>query len=261
VLSPQATGAQRRALFRDLARRQDRRPIRRFHTEVGEGMVVSERGASNPGETGPTNLAVRELARPAKCGSCSAEINGKPCLMCMTRLGSDRLSMPVSRHRFKRFSPIKDLVTGCSRGISRSRRRSKPFKPRKPDAAPMEPGGCGRKTIESRAGMPQMHRMLLCQDVCHVLRRAHKHAEFIGPRFFRACRGAGNAPADTENRVADLKHRDGIVIATSTNACTQVCPETSPSRQRDHSLKERVVDEFSTPLRKLFASVPITGQG
>ena len=34
------------------------------------------------------DLAVRWNCKAGKCGSCSAEVNGKPRLMCMTRMSS-----------------------------------------------------------------------------------------------------------------------------------------------------------------------------
>ena len=50
-----------------------------------EGMVVLDAvHRSRPSRR--NDLAVRWNCKAGKCGSCSAEINGKPRLMCMTRL-------------------------------------------------------------------------------------------------------------------------------------------------------------------------------
>ena len=44
-----------------------------------------------------SDLAVRWNCKAGKCGSCSAEINGKPKLMCMTRL--DTIDLDAAGHR------------------------------------------------------------------------------------------------------------------------------------------------------------------
>src|SRR5204862_2318854 len=56
-----------------------------FHTEVSDGMVVLDAVHRIQADQAP-DLAVRWNCKAGKCGSCSAEINGKPRLMCMTRL-------------------------------------------------------------------------------------------------------------------------------------------------------------------------------
>jgi succinate dehydrogenase / fumarate reductase iron-sulfur subunit len=56
-----------------------------YPTEVGEGMVVLDAVHKIQAEQA-SDLAVRWNCKAGKCGSCSAEVNGKPRLMCMTRL-------------------------------------------------------------------------------------------------------------------------------------------------------------------------------
>jgi succinate dehydrogenase / fumarate reductase iron-sulfur subunit len=59
-------------------------------------------------------------------------------------------------------------------------------------------------------------------------------------------------PLDTENRLADLKDADGIGYCNITKCCTKVCPESiTITDNAIIPLKERVVDEFYDPLRKL----------
>src|SRR5580765_5944584 len=60
------------------------------------------------------DLACRWNCKAGKCGSCSAEINGLPRLMCMTRLNDLPLDKPVTVEPMKAFPPIKDLVTDVS---------------------------------------------------------------------------------------------------------------------------------------------------
>ena len=93
----------------------------------------------------------------------------------------------------------------------------------------------------------------LCQDVCHVLREHVKHDEFIGPRFFVYTAALEMHPLDTEDRVADLKERDGIGYCNITTCCRQVCPEhITITENAIIPLKERVVDQYFDPLAKLF---------
>src|SRR4051812_41048646 len=56
-----------------------------FPTKVSEGMVVLDAIHQIQAEQAP-DLAVRWNCKAGKCGSCSAEVNGIPRLMCMTRL-------------------------------------------------------------------------------------------------------------------------------------------------------------------------------
>ena len=80
-----------------------------------------------------------------------------------------------------------------------------------------------------------MHRMFLCQDVCHVLREHHQHEEFIGPRFLVYVAALEMHPLDTENRLEELKKAQGIGYCNITKCCTNVCPgEHHDHRQRDH---------------------------
>src|SRR5881397_4370512 len=68
-----------------------------------------------------------------KCGSCSAEVNGNPRLMCMTRLNQLDLSVPVTVGPMHAFPLIRDLVNDVSWNFE-AKKRIKRFKPRPPDA-------------------------------------------------------------------------------------------------------------------------------
>ena len=104
-----------------------------FQTEVGEGMVVLDAVHQIQAESAP-DLAARWNCKAGKCGSCSAEINGMPRLMCMTRLSDIDLSVPVIIEPMRAFPRIKDLVTDVSWNFE-VKKRIKKLKPRKPDAA------------------------------------------------------------------------------------------------------------------------------
>ena len=59
--------------------------FREYATEISEGMVVLD-AIHQIQATQATDLACRWNCKAGKCGSCSAEVNGMPRLMCMTRM-------------------------------------------------------------------------------------------------------------------------------------------------------------------------------
>src|SRR5687768_7263081 len=84
-----------------------------YTTETSEGMVVLDAVHKIQAEQA-NDMAVRWNCKAGKCGSCSAEINGRPKLMCMTRLVDLPLDQPVRLQPMKAFPLIKDLVTDIS---------------------------------------------------------------------------------------------------------------------------------------------------
>jgi succinate dehydrogenase / fumarate reductase iron-sulfur subunit len=220
-----------------------------YQTEISEGMVVLDAMHQIQAESAG-DLAVRWNCKAGKCGSCSAEVNGMPKLMCMTRLSDLPLDRPVTVEPMKAFPLIKDLVTDVSWNY-RVKKKIKRFKPRTPDAA----DGTWRFAQEDADRVQEFRKCIecyLCQDVCHVLREHHLHEEFIGPRFFVHLAGLEMHPLDTENRLEDLKKAQGIGYCNITKCCTKVCPESiTITDNAIIPLKERVVDEFYDPLKKL----------
>jgi succinate dehydrogenase / fumarate reductase iron-sulfur subunit len=223
--------------------------FRDYQTEVTVGMVVLDAVHQIQAEHAG-DLAVRWNCKAGKCGSCSAEINGKPRLMCMTRLDSLNLSEPVTVEPMKAFPPIRDLVTDVSWNY-RVKERIKPFKPRPPDA----PDGTWRmwqREVDRVQEFRKCIECFLCQDVCHVLRDHHKHEEFIGPRFLLYNAALEMHPLDTEDRLADLKRQNGIGYCNITRCCTTVCPEhITITENAIIPMKERVVDRFYDPVTRL----------
>jgi succinate dehydrogenase / fumarate reductase iron-sulfur subunit len=221
-----------------------------YRTEISEGMVVLDAMHQIQTESA-SDLAVRWNCKAGKCGSCSAEVNGMPKLMCMTRLNDLPLDRPVTVEPMKAFPLIKDLVTDMSWNFH-AKKRIKKFKPRRPDAE----DGTWRFAQEDADRVQEFRKCIecfLCQDVCHVLREHHLHDEFIGPRFFVHLAGLEMHPLDTENRLEELKKSQGIGFCNITKCCTKVCPESI--KITDNAiipLKERVVDEFYDPIKKLF---------
>ena len=163
-----------------------------YRTEVSEGMVVLDAVHRVQAEQA-TDLAVRWNCKAGKCGSCSAEINGHPKLMCMTRLNSLNLDEPVTVEPMKAFPLVKDLVTDVSWNF-RVKKQIRPFKPRKPDA----PDGTWRMAQPDVDRVQEFRKCIecfLCQDVCHILRDHHLHDELHRPAIHPLQRCARNAPA------------------------------------------------------------------
>src|SRR5438045_9537206 len=84
-----------------------------FQTDVGEGMVVLDAVHQIQAESA-VDLAARWNCKAGKCGSCSAEINGMPKLMCMTQLADLPLDQPVTIEPMRAFPLIRGLVTDVS---------------------------------------------------------------------------------------------------------------------------------------------------
>jgi succinate dehydrogenase / fumarate reductase iron-sulfur subunit len=224
--------------------------LRDYSTPVTDGMVVLDAIHQIQAEQA-SDLAVRWNCKAGKCGSCSAEINGMPRLMCMTRLNQIPLDQPVKVEPMKTFPLIKDLVTDVSWNFE-VKKTIRKFKPRKPDA----PDGSWRMS-QADADRPQEFRKciecFLCQDVCHVLRDHHMHKDFIGPRFLIYTANLEMNPLDTDDRVGDLKDKHGIGLCNITKCCTKVCPESIHITDNGIiPMKERVVDQFFDPVAKLF---------
>ena len=223
-----------------------------YTTEISSGMVVLD-AVHSIQQTQANDIAVRWNCKAGKCGSCSAEINGKPRLMCMTRLNTLDLTQPVTVEPMKAFPLVKDLVTDVSWNY-RVKMKIAPFKPRKPDAA----DGSWR-VQQADVDRPQEFRKciecFLCQDVCHVLRDHDLHEEFIGPRFLIYTAQLEMNPIDSGDRRKALKDELGIGYCNITKCCTKVCPE--EIKITDNAiipLKERVVDVFFDPIARLFGS-------
>ena len=90
--------------------------FRDYTTEVSEGMVVLD-AVHHIQATQANDLACRWNCKAGKCGSCSAEINGMPKLMCMTRLNDLPLDKPVTIEPMKAFPADRKIWSPMFRGI------------------------------------------------------------------------------------------------------------------------------------------------
>lgn len=224
--------------------------FREYSTEVSPGMVVLD-AVHNIQAQQANDLAVRWNCKAGKCGSCSAEINGNPRLMCMTRLNSLPLERPVTIQPMHTFPVIKDLVTDVSWNF-RVKKTIRKFEPRPPN----DGDGSWRMAQADVDRVQEFRRCIecyLCQDVCHVLREHGLQDRFIGPRFLTYTAALEMHPLDVGDRTRELKDEHGIGYCNITKCCTKVCPEgIAITDNAIIPLKERVVDEYFDPVRKLF---------
>ena len=221
-----------------------------YSLEISEGMVVLDAILLIQAKYA-NDLAVRWNCKAGHCGSCSAEVNGIPKLMCMCRMSDLPLDKPVLVQPMKAFPLIKDLVTDVSWNFE-VKKKIKKFKPRPPDAA----DGTWRMAQEDIDRVQEFRKCIecfLCQDVCHVIREHQLQERFVGPRYFVQIASLEMHPLDVEDRLHDLKNSDGIGLCNITKCCTSVCPEDiTITDNAIIPLKERVVDRFYDPLQKLF---------
>ncbi|MCP2170297.1 succinate dehydrogenase/fumarate reductase iron-sulfur subunit [Goodfellowiella coeruleoviolacea] len=223
-----------------------------FTVEANEGEVVLDiihrLQATQCGD-----LAVRWNCKAGKCGSCSAEINGRPRLMCMTRMSEFAEDEVVTVTPMRAFPVIRDLVTDVSFNYEKAR-EIPAFSPPKGVAA----GDYRMHQVD--VGRSQEFRKciecFLCQNTCHVLRDHEENKPaFAGPRFLMRIAELEMHPLDSlrENTGADrtevAQQEHGLGYCNITKCCTEVCPE--QIKITDNALipmKERVADRRYDPL-------------
>jgi succinate dehydrogenase iron-sulfur subunit len=219
-----------------------------YRVPVREGMVVLDVVLWVQANLA-SDLAVRWNCKAAKCGSCSAEIDGFPRLMCKTPIAEYGASLTV--RPMKTFPVIKDLVTDVSWNYEVNK-EIPPFTPSEGDLASSEPWRMQQKDVERSMEFRKCIECFLCQDVCHVLRNHDSKAAFYGPRFMIRIASLEMHPKDTLDRKPLLKGRAGVGYCNITKCCTEVCPE--HIKITDNAiipLKERMDDQYFDPLRAL----------
>ena len=217
-----------------------------FDVPAEEGMVVLDALHWIQGHEAP-DLAVRWNCKAAKCGSCSAEVDGRPSLTCKTRLSDFDLDEPITVEPMRAFPLIRDLVTDVSWNY-RVNETIQPFTP--PEDVPQEDWRWHQQDIERVQEYRKCIECFLCQDVCHVLRNHETEQPFMGPRFLVRAAGLEMHPIDQADRRQYLKDSGGIGYCNITKCCTEVCPE--HIKITDNAiipLKERVADRYYDPLQ------------
>src|ERR1700688_2351071 len=187
-----------------------------YRVPVREGMVVLDAVLWVQANMA-ADLAVRWNCKAAKCGSCSAEIDGFPRLMCKTPIAE--YGGQVSVGPMKAFAVIKDLVTDVSWNYQVNK-EIPPFTPSDKNLTSSEPWRMQQKDVERVMEFRKCIECFLCQDVCHVLRAHELKHQFAGPRFFVRIAGLEMHPMDGGDRSGFLKDHGGIGLCNITKCCT-----------------------------------------
>jgi succinate dehydrogenase / fumarate reductase, iron-sulfur subunit len=219
-----------------------------YRVPVREGMVVLDAVLWVQANLA-TDLAVRWNCKAAKCGSCSAEIQGFPRLMCKTPISEYKGGVTVTP--MKAFPVVKDLVTDVSWNYEVNKQIA-PFTPSEKDQSTSEPWRMQQKDVERVMEFRKCIECFLCQDVCHVLREHELKGTFHGPRFMVRVASLEMHPKDVLDRRPMLKGKGGIGYCNVSKCCTEVCPE--HIHITDNAiipLKERVDDVYFDPVRSL----------
>jgi succinate dehydrogenase / fumarate reductase iron-sulfur subunit len=218
-----------------------------YPAEVNEGEVVLDI-IHRLQQTEAQDLAVRWNCKAGKCGSCSAEINGQPRLMCMTRMNTFAEGEVVTVTPLRTFPVIRDLVTDVSFNYTKAREIPS-FAP----PADLAPGEYRMAQVDVERGQEfrKCIECFLCQNTCHVVRDHEENKPvFAGPRYLMRIAELDMHPLDAaEKRADDAQDEHGLGYCNITKCCTEVCPE--HIKITDNALipmKERVVDRKYDPL-------------
>jgi len=219
--------------------------VQDYIVEVNEGEVVLDIIHRLQATQSP-DLAVRWNCKAGKCGSCSAEINGMPRLMCMTRMSTFTEEETITVTPLRTFPVIRDLVTDVSFNYQKARE----IPSFAPPNVPLGEFRMKQKDVERSQEFRKCIECFLCQNTCHVIRDHEDNKEnFAGPRFLMRVAELDMHPLDQEDRVRDAQEEHGLGYCNITKCCTEVCPE--HIKITDNALipmKERVIDEKYDPV-------------
>ncbi|WP_328711488.1 succinate dehydrogenase/fumarate reductase iron-sulfur subunit [Nocardia salmonicida] len=193
------------------------------------------------------DLAVRWNCKAGKCGSCSAEVNGRPRLLCMTRMSTFTQDEVVTVTPMRTFPIIKDLVTDVSFNYEKAREIPS-FTP--PPGLAAGDYRMKQVDVERSQEFRKCIECFLCQDTCHVVRDHEENKPaFAGPRYLMRIAELEMHPLDTRDRREMAQEEAGLGYCNITKCCTDVCPE--HIKITDNALiplKERVVDRQFDPV-------------
>jgi succinate dehydrogenase / fumarate reductase iron-sulfur subunit len=223
--------------------------LQSYEVDTYPGMVVLDAIHDIQAKQEPS-LGVRWNCKAGRCGSCGAEVDGKPRLMCMTRMSHFEEGKPITVTPMRSFPVIKDLVVDVSFNFEMAK-KIPPFKPRPRDA-----DGTWRmqqRDIDRIQEFRKCIECFLCQNVCHVI-RDHQKTTFAGPRFLIHLATLDMHPLDTVDRRDLVKDEFKIGLCNITKCCTEVCPENIHITDNGIiPLKERVADASYDPVRWLLS--------
>ena len=221
-----------------------------FDVDVNEGEVVLD-VIHRLQATQTPDLAVRWNCKAGKCGSCSAEINGRPRLLCMTRMNTFGEGETVTVTPLRAFPVIRDLVTDVSFNYQKAREVPSFTPPKGLRAGDYR---MQQVDVERSQEFRKCIECFLCQDTCHVLRDHEENKPvFSGPRFFIRIAELAMHPLDTLERRNSAQEEHGLGYCNITKCCTEVCPEGIHITDNGIiPMKERVVDAKYDPSFGLF---------
>jgi succinate dehydrogenase / fumarate reductase iron-sulfur subunit len=218
----------------------------RFEVPAVEGMVVLD--AVHYIQANYANdLACRWNCKAAKCGSCSAEVNGRPRLMCKTRV-DEFAGAEIHVAPMRTFPLIKDLVTD----VSWNYEVNKGIPGFSPAANEPVPYRMLQEDVERLYEYRKCIECFLCQDVCHVLRNHDDKSRYYGPRYMVRIAALEMHPLDTKHRTGLLHGAAGVGMCNITKCCQEVCPE--HIKITDNAiipLKERTATDVYDPVARL----------
>ena len=223
--------------------------LKDYEVDVLEGEVVLD-VIFRIQATQATDLAVRWNCKAGKCGSCSVEINGKPTLMCMTRMNTFEESETITVTPLKTFPVTRDLVTDVSFNYAKAR-EVPAFTP----PVGLEPGDyrMSQQDVSRSQEFRKCIECFLCQDTCHVIRDHEENkTNFAGPRVLMRVAELEMHPLDSLDRTRMAQEELGLGYCNITKCCTESCPE--HIKITDNALiplKERVVDIKYDPVKWL----------
>jgi succinate dehydrogenase / fumarate reductase iron-sulfur subunit len=232
--------------------------LKDYDVEVNEGEVVLD-AIHRLQATEAPDLAVRWNCKAGKCGSCSAEVNGRPRLMCMTRMSTFTEEETVTVTPMRTFPVIRDLVTDVSYNYEKAREVPS-F-----DGGDVEPGEFRMQQVDVERSQEfrKCIECFLCNNTCHVIRDHEENKEhFAGPRFLMRVAELEMHPADVADRRQIAQEEFGLGLCNITKCCTEVCPE--HIKITDNALipmKERVVGRRYDPLVWLGSKIGIVKRG
>ena len=196
--------------------------FKEYKVEAQEGMVVLD-VIHTLQATQAGDLACRWNCKAGKCGSCSAEINGKPRLMCMTRMNIFKPDETITVSPIKTFplypGPRRRRLVQLREGPGDSRLQ----------ARAQEKDGTRRMQQEDVERSQEFRKCIecfLCQNVCHVIRdHPENKPAFAGPRYLMRIAELEMHPLDTNDRLDLAQAKAGLGFCNITKCCTEVCPE------------------------------------